>query len=133
MRTLPHAHTHSPAPLEMRAEHGYRFEALRYGSATGFRPEPIDLRIVATPQEAIRAIRIQLRATHLFGLTPRELARALHWADQGGWTQALAALHRGEPCGFVLLLRKGRHLEWNVRPLAYLVGKTECVRVDGAQ
>ncbi|MEU6920892.1 hypothetical protein [Streptomyces sp. NPDC046631] len=107
-------------PLPPVVERGYRFEALRYGPATGFVPEPIDLRIMATPQEAVRAIRVQLRTNHLFGLTPRELIRAHHWADQGGWVQALGALHRGEPCGFTLVLRGGRHLEWHVRPLTYV-------------
>ncbi|MGW2087781.1 hypothetical protein [Streptomyces sp. NPDC001880] len=107
-------------PLQPAVERGYRFEALRYGPATGFVPEPIDLRILTTPQEAIRAIRIQLRANHLFGLTPRELIRAHYWSDQGGWVQALGALHRGEPCGFTLMLRGGRHIEWHVRPLTYV-------------
>ncbi|MER5363078.1 hypothetical protein [Streptomyces sp. NPDC002785] len=113
MRTIP-------TPLQPVLDHGYRFEALRFGPATGFTPEPIDLRIMATPQEAIRAIRVQLRANHLFGLTPRELVRAHHWADKGGWVQALGALHRGEPCGFTLLLRGGRHIEWHVRPVTYV-------------
>ncbi|MFB8034401.1 hypothetical protein ACFC5Z_15975 [Streptomyces sp. NPDC056004] len=107
-------------PLRPAVEHGFRFEALRYGPATGFVPEPIDLRVLATPREAVRAIRVQLRANHLFGLTPRELIRAHHWADQGGWVQALGALHRGEPCGFSLMLRGGRHIEWHVRPLTYV-------------
>ncbi|MFI5745792.1 hypothetical protein ACIBBE_07645 [Streptomyces sp. NPDC051644] len=83
-------------------------------------PESIDLRVLATPQEAVRAIRVQLRANHLFGLTPRELIRAHYWSDQGGWVQALGALHRGEPCGFTLMLRGGRHIEWHVRPLTYV-------------
>jgi hypothetical protein len=109
-----------PTPLQPVVEHGYRFEALRYGPATDFTPEPMDLRIVATPQAAIRSIRVQLRANHLFGLTPRELVRALHWSEHGGWVQALGALHRGEPCGFTLLLRGGRHIEWHVRPLTYV-------------
>ncbi|MCT2542720.1 hypothetical protein [Streptomyces atratus] len=110
----------SLTPLQPVVERGYRFEALRYGPATDFVPEPVDLRIMATPQEAVRAIRVRLRANHLFGLTPRELIRAHHWADQGGWVQALGALHRGEPCGFTLLLRGGRHIEWHVRPLTYV-------------
>lgn len=107
-------------PLPARVERGFRFETLRYGPATGFRPEPVDLRMLTTPQEAIRAIRVQVRNSHVFGLTPREAARALYWADQGGWIQALAALHRGEPCGFVVFFRRGRHLEWSVRPLTYV-------------
>ncbi|MEE1807479.1 hypothetical protein [Streptomyces sp. BE133] len=66
------------------------------------------------------AVRVRLRANHLFGLTPRELIRAHCWSDQGGWVQALGALHRGEPCGFTLLPRGGRHIEWHVRPLTYV-------------
>ncbi|MEE1771852.1 hypothetical protein PUR34_27770 [Streptomyces sp. JV185] len=34
--------------------------------------------------------------------------------------QALGALHRGEPGGFTLMLRGGRHIEWHVRPLTYV-------------
>ncbi|WP_328330030.1 hypothetical protein [Streptomyces sp. NBC_00455] len=119
MRTSPPtASTRTPA--EAHIELGFRLEVLRYGPATGFRPEPVDLRIVPTPREAIRVIRAQLRASHVLGLPPRETARALRWSEHGGWLPALAALHRGEPCGFVLPLRKGRHIEWAVRPLCYL-------------
>ncbi|MFI6861830.1 hypothetical protein ACIBKZ_18345 [Streptomyces sp. NPDC050421] len=115
MRTSPRT-----TPVEARVARGFRFEVLRYSPATGFVPEPVDLRILPGPREAIRIIRVQLRASHVLGLTPRETARALYWADQGGWAQALGALHRGEPCGFTLLLRKGRHIEWHVRPLLHL-------------
>lgn len=115
MRTSPR-----PTSVEARVQRGFRFEVLRYGPATGFVPEPVDLRVLPGPREAIRVIRVQLRASHVLGLTPREAARALYWADQGGWVQALGALHRGEPCGFTLLLRKGRHIEWHVRPLPHL-------------
>ncbi|MET9531600.1 MULTISPECIES: hypothetical protein [unclassified Streptomyces] len=119
MRT-PHTAPATSTPIEARVEQGFRLEVLRYGPANGFRPEPVDLRIVPTPREAVRAIRAQLRASHVLGLPPRETARALRWSEHGGWLPALAALHRGEPCGFVLLLRRGRHLEWTVRPLHYL-------------
>ncbi|WP_371630237.1 hypothetical protein OG892_23810 [Streptomyces sp. NBC_00341] len=115
MRTSPQA-----APAEARVERGFRFEVLRYSPATNFVPEPVDLRVLPGPREAIRVIRVQLRASHVLGLNPREAARALYWADQGGWVQALGALHRGEPCGFTLLLREGRHIEWHVRPLLHL-------------
>ncbi|MGR8009013.1 hypothetical protein [Streptomyces hypolithicus] len=113
MRT-PHA------PADTRLERDFRFEVLRYGPATDFVPEPVDLRILANPREAIRVIRIQLRASHVLGLTPHETSRALYWAEQGGWVQALASLHRGDPCGFVLMLRRGRHIEWHVRPVTYV-------------
>ncbi len=112
--------SHQAAPVEARVERGFRFEVIRYSPATDFVPEPVDLRVLPGPREAIRAIRVQLRASHVLGLTPREAGRALYWADQGGWVQALGALHRGEPCGFTLPLRKERHIEWHVRPLLHL-------------
>ncbi|WP_411079953.1 hypothetical protein [Streptomyces sp. cmx-18-6] len=115
MRTSPR-----PTPVQAQRERGFRFEVLRYGPATGFVPEPVDLRVLPNPRDAIRVIRVQLRASHVLGLAPREAGRALYWAEQGGWVQALGALHRGEPCGFTLMLRKGRHIEWSVRPLTYL-------------
>ncbi|MFF7360621.1 hypothetical protein [Streptomyces sp. NPDC008125] len=93
---------------------------LRYGPASGFLPEPVDLRVLPEPLDAIRVIRSQLRASQGLGLPPHEADKARRWADSGGWIPALGALYRGEPCGFVLRLRKGRHLEWNVRPLTYV-------------
>ncbi|WP_406137353.1 hypothetical protein [Streptomyces sp. NBC_01089] len=119
MRTSRHT-PFTPTRVEARVEYGFRLEVLRYGPATGFRPEPVDLRIVATPREAVRTVRAQLRTSRVLGLPPREEVRAQRWSEHGGWLPALAALHRGEPCGFVLLLRKGRHLEWTVRPVHYL-------------
>ncbi|WP_228989748.1 hypothetical protein [Streptomyces sp. DH8] len=113
----------SPGTLPLvraQRQRGFRFEVLRYGAANGFVPEPIDLRVLATPRDAIRVLRVQLRSSHVLGLAPREAGRALYWAEQGGWVHALGALHRGEECGFTLMLRKGRHVEWHVRPLTYL-------------
>lgn len=40
-------------PLRPVVDHGYRFEALRYGPATGFVPEPIDLRILADRKSVV--------------------------------------------------------------------------------
>ncbi|MGY3682091.1 hypothetical protein [Streptomyces sp. TE33382] len=126
MRTSAHT-----APIDVRVERGFRLEVLRYGPTTGFVPEPVDLRIASGPREAIRVIRVQLRASHALELAPHEATRALHWADQGGWVQALGALHRGEPCGFVLRLSKGRHIEWTVRPLRYLTLASPSATVAG--
>ncbi|WP_330175368.1 hypothetical protein OG875_18680 [Streptomyces sp. NBC_01498] len=67
-----------------------------------------------TPAEAIRLIR---KAVHALAaaLPPKERKRALSWAEGGGCVRAIAALHRGETCGFSLGNR-GAWLEWTVRP-----------------
>ncbi|WP_146225658.1 hypothetical protein ACQ9ZG_20200 [Streptomyces araujoniae] len=122
MRTSPR----TTAPVRALVQRGFRFEVLRYGPANGFAPEPVDLRLLAEPRDAIRVLRVQLRSSRVLGLTSYEAGRALYWADQGGWVQALGALHRGESCGFTLMLRKGRHMEWHVRPLAYLTLSPPC-------
>ncbi|MER5987210.1 hypothetical protein [Streptomyces sp. NPDC001787] len=123
MRTSPHT-----PPIDARVEYGLRLEVLRYGPETGFAPQPVDLRVLTTPRDAIRVIRVQLRASHVLGLTPHEATRAQYWADRGGWVQALGALHRGEPCGFVLRPSEGRHIEWTVRPLRHLEKPVEQLR-----
>lgn len=69
------------------------------------------------PGEAVHAIRVDVRA--LVEKLPRvERERALRWTGPGGSVGAVAALHRGEPCGFSLS-SEGRWIEWTVRP--YLV------------
>lgn len=73
-----------------------------------------------TPEHAIRLIRLQIRTTQPFALTPDEVTRALAWADGGGRIEALAALHRGEPAGFSIILRDGSRPEWRVRPVRHL-------------
>ncbi|WP_405797569.1 hypothetical protein [Streptomyces sp. NBC_01506] len=70
-----------------------------------------------TPAEAIHAIRLDVRAL-MDMLAPIERERALSWTGHGGSVGAVAALHRGEPCGFSLS-SEGRWVEWTVRP--YLV------------
>ncbi|MFD6422429.1 hypothetical protein [Streptomyces sp. NPDC060198] len=111
----------TPEPAEARRRSGLRFEVLRYGPANGFVPGPLDLRVLPTPHDAVRVIRSQLRASHVLGLPPHEAVKARRRADHGSWIPVLGTLYRGEPCGFVLRLRKGRHLEWNVRPLTYVL------------
>ncbi|MCX4770608.1 hypothetical protein [Streptomyces sp. NBC_01285] len=44
MRTSPRT-----TSVEARVERGFRFEVLRYSPATGFLPEPVDLRILPGP------------------------------------------------------------------------------------
>ncbi|MCX5198593.1 hypothetical protein OOK31_32695 [Streptomyces sp. NBC_00249] len=99
---------------------GYWFEALCYKDAYAGPPELLDRAMLDTPEEAVRLIRVQIRTTHPFALSPDEVARALAWADGGGRVQALAALHRGEPAGFSIVLRDGLRPEWRVRPVDHL-------------
>lgn len=66
------------------------------------------------PAEAIRFIRMNVRALAV-GLSPLERHRALSWVEGGGCVGALAALHRGEPCG-LSLSHGDAWIEWTVRP-----------------
>ncbi|WEH34237.1 hypothetical protein PZB75_13215 [Streptomyces sp. AM 4-1-1] len=109
----------TPVPTA-RIAHGFRYEALHYAGPHQPCPTPVDLRIVTTPHEAIRAIRAHVRTLSPDTMTTDHHAAALNWADEGGWTGALASLHRGQPCGFSLRLRRGVSLEWCVRPVTYL-------------
>ncbi|MCX5376722.1 hypothetical protein [Streptomyces sp. NBC_00091] len=113
--TAPPAQDHTVAILT-----GYWFEALCYPDAYDDPPELLDRTTLDTPEEAIRLIRVQIRTTHPFALSPTEVDRALAWADGGGRIHALAALHRGEPAGFSIVLRNGLRPEWRVRPVDYL-------------
>lgn len=100
---------------------GFWFEALCYADAyADRRPELLDRAMLDTPEEAVRLIRVQIRTTHPFALSPDEAARALAWSDGGGRVPALAALHRGEVAGFSIVLRDGIRAEWRVRPVDYL-------------
>lgn len=99
---------------------GYWFEALCHRDAYDGPPELLDRVMLDTPEEAVRLIRLQIRTTHPFVLSPTEVERALAWADGPGRIPALAALHRGEPAGFSIVLRNGLRPEWRVRPVPYL-------------
>ncbi|WP_189822332.1 hypothetical protein [Streptomyces finlayi] len=56
--------------------------------------EPGGLAGADCPRTALRTVRVQVRTLHVLGLTPREIARAVEWADTGS-LHALDALHRG--------------------------------------
>ncbi|MEU3772300.1 hypothetical protein AB0F11_03605 [Streptomyces sp. NPDC032472] len=99
---------------------GYWFEAVCFKDAYTTAPELLDRVMLATPEEAVRLVRIQIRTTHPFALSPAEVERALAWAGGEGRVHALAALHRGEPAGFGIMLRSGLRAEWRVLPVRYL-------------
>ncbi|WP_330175029.1 hypothetical protein OG875_16750 [Streptomyces sp. NBC_01498] len=81
----------------------------------------VSRRSVADPAEAIRAIRVDVRAL-ADELGPAERERALRWTGFGGSLGAVAALHRGEACGFSLS-GEGRWWEWTVQPYPAFDGK----------
>ncbi|MFD3486521.1 hypothetical protein [Streptomyces sp. NPDC058665] len=86
---------------------------------------------MSTPAEAIRAIRVDVRALR-DTLAPAERERALRWTGPGGSLGAVAALHRGEPCGFSLS-GEGLWIEWTVRPyLAFDVSDLSLLRAAEA-
>ncbi|MFD7629493.1 hypothetical protein ACFV7Q_26280 [Streptomyces sp. NPDC059851] len=99
---------------------GYWFEAVCHRDGDDRCPELLYRTMLETPERAIRLVRMQIRTTHPFDLSPAEVDRALAWADGGGRVQALAALHRGEPAGFSIVLRDGRRPEWRVLPVGRL-------------
>ncbi|MEV5567619.1 hypothetical protein AB0L54_32905 [Streptomyces sp. NPDC052196] len=72
-----------------------------------------------TAFRAVRALRCDLRACHVFAFNARESRRAINWADSG-YVSALAILSRGENIGFTLTLHSGEIAEWRIRPVAYL-------------
>ncbi|MFC8824802.1 hypothetical protein ACFT9I_05505 [Streptomyces sp. NPDC057137] len=103
----------SPCPdTEIR----YWYEHVTYRSLTaaGSDIDKIERHSARTPAEAIRQIRLSVRALAPT-LPPKERKRALSWADGGGCVGAIAALHRGEPCG-LSLSRRSAWLEWTVHP-----------------
>ncbi|MFG2879486.1 hypothetical protein ACGFYU_31525 [Streptomyces sp. NPDC048337] len=113
--TTPAGATARDATVAIRT--GYWFEALCYADAYAQTPELLDRVMLDTAEEAIRLIRVQIRTTHPFALSPTEVHRALAWSDGGGRVPALAALHRGEIAGFSIVLRDGLRAEWRVRPV----------------
>lgn len=113
--TLPEQADVTPGVVER----GFWFEALSVELGRGVLPQPRELRMHESAQAAVRAIRIQVRTLHVASINPAEIFRSLEWADRG-CIQAIAALHRGEACGFTLITQSGVHLEWSVRPVNYL-------------
>lgn len=89
-------------------------------TASGLGIEEVERHSARTPAEAIRHIRSSVRELAA-PLPPKERARALSWAEGGGWIGAIGALHRGEPCGFSLSdvsdgSDRSTWVEWTVHP-----------------
>ncbi|AQU68292.1 hypothetical protein [Streptomyces niveus] len=103
----------SPCP-ESEIRYWYEHIAYRSLTAAGSEIDKIERHSARTPAEAIRQIRLSVRALTAT-LPPEELRRALSWAEGGGCVGAVAALHRGEPCGFSLSHHRA-WLEWTVHP-----------------
>ncbi|WP_411121418.1 hypothetical protein [Streptomyces sp. x-19] len=73
---------------------------------------------VGSPVQAARAIGADARRM-AGGLDGRVRRRVLSGVDGGGRVGAMAALHRGEPCGLALDCG-GAWVEWSARPVLFL-------------
>ncbi|MCT9090572.1 hypothetical protein N4G70_17165 [Streptomyces sp. ASQP_92] len=107
------------ALTEAHVDHGFWFTVLRYRSTNDVRPEPVELRMMDNAHAAIRYLRIEVRNSHVLGMTPREVERAVEWTNTG-WIHALASLATGTDCGFTVITHSGARVEWSVRPLQYV-------------
>ncbi|GAA3299083.1 hypothetical protein GCM10020295_36350 [Streptomyces cinereospinus] len=100
------------------------FTVARYASQNSRRAVPVEApRVLPSATSAVRTMRVQIRTAHVFGMTPRETARAVEWADSG-WLHALGLLNSGQRCGFTLVFGNGAVAEWSVCPLRYLELRT---------
>jgi hypothetical protein len=106
---MPH---HAPRlAVEIRRAYWCERTVSETGLGMSSRPERESVR---TPAEAIRKIRVSVR--RLAPTLPSfEQGRALNWTDSGGCLQGVAALHRGEPCGFSIS-SQGTRIAWAVMP-----------------
>ncbi|MEU8758558.1 hypothetical protein [Streptomyces sp. NPDC048659] len=113
-----------PVQAEASVGQGFLFEVLRYGSQNARRAAPVKApRVLETAHEAIRALRVEVRTAHVFGMNPHEIERAVEWAESG-WQYALALLNSGTHCGFTVVLGSGAVAEWKVTPVRYLELRT---------
>ncbi|WP_159047879.1 hypothetical protein [Streptomyces sp. WM6378] len=108
-----------PALAEARIQHRYLYEVLLYRAAEDKTPRLVRSAVLDTASRAIRALRLDLRAGHVFAMTPQESRRAVQWADEG-FISARALLGLGESVGFTLRLHTGEIAEWTVRPAMFL-------------
>lgn len=83
------------------AQPGFWFERIRCCTLTDSDDLSAGYYATSNPAQAIRKIRVEVR-TLVSALPTQEIFRAVAWADGDGCIGAIAALHRGEPCGFSL-------------------------------
>lgn len=111
-------------PCESVVGRGYLLTVVRYPSQNSRRAIPTEApRVLSTATSAVRALRVQIRTAHVFGMTPRETARAIEWADSG-WLYALGLLNSGHHTGFTVVFGSGAVAEWSVHPVQYLELRT---------
>ncbi|MFC9294364.1 hypothetical protein ACFTWH_00375 [Streptomyces sp. NPDC057011] len=105
-------------------EHGFVLTVVRYRSQNSTNAEPVEApRAFPTAAAALRTMRVQIRGAHVLGMTPREITRAVEWAESG-WRYALGLLASGHQCGFTVVLGSGAVAEWSVHPAPYVELRT---------
>lgn len=97
---------------------GFWCERMTYRSLAADDIVSVSCFATTNPAQAVRKIRVAVRAL-VSALPTREMARAFEWTDGAGCIGAVAALHRGEPCGFSLSSHDG-WVEWTIRPVKFL-------------
>ncbi|KPC61161.1 hypothetical protein [Streptomyces chattanoogensis] len=120
----------TPGPFTLLP--GYWCERFVYSSL--YTEVPVSWAVMTTTSAvpAVRCINADARRM-AFGLPERERLRALDRMGRQKPLGAMAALHRGEPCGLGLKLG-GAWVEWSARPVLFLplAGRTQptCPRTD---
>ncbi|MEU9098091.1 hypothetical protein [Streptomyces sp. NPDC048361] len=109
----------SPAKADATPHLGYWYESLHYPTAHAPVPTAAQLIMLPTAFRAIRTLRCELRAAHVFAVGARESRRAVDWADSG-YVAAMAVLCQGRGIGFTLPLHTGGIAEWHIHPTPYL-------------
>lgn len=97
---------------------GFWYERIRSRSLTDSDVLSAEYHATTNPAEAVRRVRVEVR-TLVSALPTQEIFRAVAWADGDGCIGAMAALHRGEPCGFSLSTHDA-WIEWTIRPVNFL-------------
>ncbi|MFE6718951.1 hypothetical protein ACFVDU_15420 [Streptomyces albidoflavus] len=99
---------------------GFWLENLCFSPATSGPPAVLALDMFDRPGDAVRRLCEQVQIAHASSVIPLGMAEVVAQA-RNRRVGAIAALHRGEPCGFVLDLPSGARLHWEIRPVPYLL------------